>query len=414
MSNHKKNIHPLKNNIVFFLLSPFLGFIQAFRFYKEDWAKNCVWLFVIFYGYTMYRPEFMDSSRYITNLISLYNMPLTWDVFIASLYSDESDKVDIYQPLITFVLSRFTKDGNILFAVYGIVYGYFYSRNIWMVLDLCKGAKIERALWLIIIIFICVLGFWELNGVRMYTAAHVFFYGAFQYLVNKKKNGIAFVISSLLIHFSFILPIGFFLLFVFVRIPWRILYFLFISSFFISSLNIAAVRTRLESVAPSFLLPRVTNYTNDEYVESVSDLNESANWYVKIHADSLMWTIAILFTIIYFSKISKFKEDKSFSNLFGFSLLILSVGNIASLLPSGGRYVLLAQLFGVALLVFYHVRFKVDLFGRWLVLLSPLLYFYIIVSLRISFETISLMTLLGNPILAFFFELPIPLIDFFK
>jgi hypothetical protein len=143
-------------------------------------------------------------------------------------------------------------------------------------------------------------------------------------------------------------------------------------------------------------------------------LNESANWYVKIHADSLMWTIAILFTIIYFSKSSKFKEDKSFSNLFGFSLLILSVGNIISLLPSGGRYVLVAQLFGVALLVFYQVRFKVDLFGRWLVLLSPLLYFYIIVSLRISFESISLMTLLGNPILALFFELPIPLIDFFK
>jgi hypothetical protein len=248
----------------------------------------------------------------------------------------------------------------------------------------------------------------------MWTAAHVFFYGAFQYLVNNKRNGIAFVISSMLIHFSYILPIGFFLLFVLVRIPWRILYFLFLSSFFISSLNIAAVSTRLESVAPSFLLPRVTSYTNDEYIESVTDMNESVNWYIKIHADSLMWAIAILFTIIYFSKSSKFKEDKSFSDLFGFSLLFLSVGNITSLLPSGGRYVLVAQLFGVAILVFYHVRFKVDLFARWLVLLSPLLYFFIIVSLRISFDTISVITIFGNPIVALFVDLPIPLINFFK
>jgi hypothetical protein len=339
---------------------------------------------------------------------------MTWDLFTANFYSEESDAVDIYQPLVIFILSRFTEDANVLFAVFGITYGYFFSRNIWLLLDLCNKSKVDQKSWLLIISFVCVIGFWNLNGVRMWTAAHVFFYGAFQYLVNNKRNGIAFVFSSILIHFSFILPIGFFLLFVFVRISWRILYFLFISSFFISSLNISAVRTGLESVAPSFLLPRVESYTNDEYLESVTNLNESANWYIKFHSDSLMWTIAILFTIIYFSKSSKFKDEKSFSNLFGFSLLISSVGNITSLLPSGGRYVLLAQLFGVALLVFYHVRFKVDLFGRWLVLLSPLLYFFIIVSIRISFDTISVMTILGNPILALLVDLPIPLIDVLK
>ena len=362
----------------------------------------------------MYRPEIMDATRYVLSLINLYEKPLNWDVFISNFYSEESNMVDIYQPLVTFILSRFTKDGNILFAVFGTVYGYFFSRNIWLVLDFSRLRKVDNKFWLLIVAFICVLGFWHLNGVRMFTAAHVFFYGAFQYLVNNKRNGITFVISSVLIHFSFILPIGVFLLFVLVRIPWRVLYFLFIGSFFVSSLNIPAIRTKLESVAPSFLLPRVTSYTSDEYIESVSDLDESANWYIKYHADSLMWTIAILFTIIYFSKSSKFKDNKAFANLFGFSLLILSAGNITSLLPSGGRFVLVAQLFGVALLVYYYVRFKVDLYAKWLLLLSPLLYFFIIVSLRISFDTISVMTIVGNPILALFVDLPIPLIDVLK
>ena len=362
----------------------------------------------------MCRPEIMDSSRYVANLVNLYNNPMTWDLFTANFYSEESDAVDIYQPLVTFILSRFTKDGNVLFAVFGIVYGYFFSRNIWLLLNLCKKSKVNQKSWLLIISFVCVIGFWNLNGVRMWTAAHVFFYGAFQYLVNNKRNGIAFVISSMLIHFSYILPIGVFLLFILVRIPWEALYFFFVGSFSISSLNITAISTKLESVAPAFLLPRVTSYTNDEYVESVSDLNESANWYIKYYSISLMWVIVLLFTLIYFSKINKFKEDKSFSNLFGFSLLFLSVGNITSLLPSGGRYVLVAQLFGVALLVYYHVRFKVDLYTRWLVILSPLLYFFIIVSLRISFDTISVMTIIGNPILALFADLPIPLIDVLK
>ena len=407
-------MHPLKNNLVFFLLSPFLGFIQAFKYYKEDWAKNSVWLFVIFYGYTMFRPEIMDSSRYVINLINLYNRPMTWDIFVGNFYTDGSDSADIYQPLIIFFLSRFTKDGNILFAVFGTVYGYFYSRNIWLVLELAKGTKIDRKLWVLIIAFICVLGFWNLNGVRMWTAAHVFFYGAFQYLVHGKRKGIVVAISSVLIHFSFVLPISIFLLFIVNRIPWRLLYFLFIGSFFISSLNVPAIRASLESVAPDFLLPRVNSYTSDEYVEVVTDLNDSANWYIKYYTNSLMWVLVILFTIIYFSKNKKLKDDKSFSNLFGFSLLILTIGNITSLLPSGGRYVLIAQLFGVAVLVYYYVRFDDLLYRNYLKLFAPLLYFFILVNFRISFDTISFMTVFSNPIFAALVDFPIPLINLFK
>jgi EpsG family len=410
----RKIIHPLKNNFVFFLISPFLGFIQAFKYYKEDWAKNSVWLFVIFYGYTMYRPEIMDSTRYVINLINLYNTPISWDVFVKNFYSDDSDTVDLYQPLITFILSRFTKDGNILFAVFGVVYGYFYSRNIWLVIDLAKGKKVDRTFWVLVIAFICVLGFWNLNGVRMWTAAHVFFYGGFQYLVNNKRKSILIAASSVLIHFSFVLPVAALILFAFVKIPWRILYFLFIGSFSLSTLNIAAVRTKFESIAPAFLLPRVDRYTNDEYVEAVSDLNESAVWYIKYYTNSLMWFIVILFTIIYFKNSKTNKDSKSFSNLFGFSLLILAIGNITSLLPSGGRFVLVAQLFGVALLIYCYTQFDDFMYKRWLTLIIPMLYFFILISMRISFDTISFMTIFSNPILASFVDLPIPLIDLFK
>ena len=362
----------------------------------------------------MYRPEIMDSSRYVISLINLYNKPMTWDVFTSSLYSEESDKADIYQPLITFILSRFTNNGNILFAVFGIVYGYFYSRNIWMILDLSKGKKIEWELWVVIIAFICVLGFWNLNGVRMWTAAHIFFYGVFQYLVLGRRKGIFIAILSVFVHFSYILPIGVFLVFILSKIPWRFLYYLFLGSFFISSMNVPTIKAKLESVAPDFLLPRVNSYTSDEYVDIVSDMNESINWYVKYYSSALMWVLVGLFTLIYFSKFSKFKDDKSFSNLFGFSLLILSIGNITSLLPSGGRFVLLAQLFGVALLVYYYVRFDDFLYRKYLQFFMPLLYFFIVVNIRISFDTVSFMTIFSNPILSAMVDLPIPLINLIR
>ncbi len=404
----------MKNNFIFFLVSPFLGFIQAFKHYKEDWAKNSVWLFVIFYGYTMFRPEIMDSSRYVAKLKELYNSPLNWDIFVANFYSEESSSVDIYQPLVTYILALFTDNGNILFAVFGILFGYFYSRNIWLLLDFSKNQRINRNMIAIIAAFSCVIGFWTLNGVRMWTAAHMFFYGAFLLLVYGNRKGIVIAALSILVHFSFVMPFAVLLFFYFVKIPWRILYFFFIASFSISTLNVDSIRSRLESVAPDFLLPRVKSYTSEEYIEVISDLNASGNWYITYYTTFLNWYLVILFSFIYFSTAKSKTHNKSFSNLFGFSLLLMSIGNITSLLPSGGRYLLLAQLFGMALIYFYYVVFNDTAFKKWALVVSPILLFYIVVSIRISIDTVSLMTILTNPILATIVDLPVPLIDIIK
>lgn len=396
------------------MFSPFIGLVQAIKHYKESWAKNSIWLFVIFYGYTMYRPVEMDSSRYVDKLHERYMLPLNWEVFVDNFYSEETGTVDIYQPLITYLLSLFTDNGNLLFAVFGIFFGYFYSRNIWLVLDLSKSQKMNRTMVVLIITFTFVVGFWNLNGVRMWTAAHMFFYGGFLLLVNGNKKGAIIAILSILVHFSFVLPVGILLFFYFIKIPWRILYLLFVSSFFISSLNIESVRSQLESIAPDFLLPRVKSYTTDEYIETISDLNSKVNWYVNYYSLSINWYIMILFTIIYFSNAKFNTFNKSFSNLFGFSLLFLSIGNITSLLPSGGRFLSVAQLFGITLLYFYYVLYDDRVFKKWAMLFSPLLLFFIIVSIRMSFGTVTLMTVLTNPILATFIDLPIPLIDLIK
>jgi hypothetical protein len=411
---NNKVIHPLKNNFVFFIFSPFIGLIQAFKHYNEKWAKNSLWLFVIFYGYTMFRPDTMDSSRYVLKLQELYNTPLSWSAFSNSFYSDQGDTIDIYQPLVTYLLSLFTDNGNILFAVFGIVFGYYYSRNVWLLIDQIKDKKMNKTLWLLVIAFACVIGFWNLNGVRMWTAAHMFFYGAFQLIVNRKKKGLFIAIASMLVHFSFIIPIAILLFYITIKIPWRILYFFFIASFFISALNMDVIRARIESVAPSFLLPKVSSYTSDEYVEVVTDDLAMANWYIAYYSKFLSWFLVILITSIYFSKTKWDKYPKSFSSLFGFTLLFLTIGNITSLLPSGNRYLLVAQLFGITLLFMYYINYENKKFNMRLLLLTPLLVMYVLVSIRMSFDTITFLTILSNPIIATFVDLPIPLISLFK
>ena len=71
-------------------------------------------------------------------------------------------------------------------------------------------------------------------------------------------------------------------------------------------------------------------------------------------------------------------------------------------------------LFGIILIYFYYVVFNDKEFKKWALLFSPMLVFYIIISIRISFDTVSFMTILTNPILATIIDLPIPLIDLIK
>ena len=369
----------MKNAFFYFLVFPFLGLIQAIKNYKLPWAKNMVWLFVVFYGYTMYRPELTDSSRYVQKLIDISNSKRTWDNFLLSFYSiDNIGKatVDIYEPLMTNFVSLFTDNGNILFAFFGLVFGYFYSRNIWFILEEIKKNQSPRFFWVLIFVFASVIGFWELNGVRMWTAAHVFFFGVFQVLLKNNKKGLISIFASILIHFSFGLPILVFLVFYIFRLSLRLSYLIFISSFMINSLDIKFIGGILENVLPELLLPRLESYSNDEYVESVEILNQSANWYIQYFSKVLNFTIAIVITVIYFLKERKYRNDKTLINFISASLLLLTAGNLLSSVPSGMRYLIVAQLFGVASILLFYIKYNTKKFQKAIYFTIPFFLFF--------------------------------------
>lgn len=407
----------MKNAFFYFIIFPFYGLIQAIKNYRLPWAKNMIWLFLVFYGYTMYRPEAMDSTRYIAKLQKLYEAPRTWEIFIGSFYSiDERGQgsVDIYEPIMVNFVSLFTDNGNVLFAFYGLVFGYFYSRNIWFLIDEIKIKHNAKYIWVLLFAFVCIIGFWELNGVRMWTAAQVFFFGVFTALIKKDKKGIMIVLSSVLIHFSFALPIGLFFVYYFFKIPWRFLYFIFIASFFVSLFNITIVSTFLENNLPEVLLPRVKSYTSDVYIETYENLNDQYNWYIKYSGMIINYAIAFLLSVIYFSKNRKYLSDKKFLKFLSFATILLTVGNLLSKIPSGERYLILAQFTAMASLVVYYVRFDQLAFKKSTVILTPFLLFFIIIAIRKSFDTVSIMTVFTNPVLATIFDAPVPLIDLIK
>ena len=398
----------MKNTFFYFILFPFLGFINAIRNYRSSWAKSTIIAFVAFFAMSMVKSEDVDSSRYVDKLKEMYAGNKSFETLKDSFYNESDGQPDIYAGLVTYLFSLFTDNGNLLFLFFGFVFGFFYVNNIWLVLGESIG-KLPWEQFLLLATFSMVIGFWNITGVRMWTAAHVFFYGAFLYLYHNKKKGLFIAILSILIHFSLILPVGLVIIYSLFRLNFRILYIFYIASFFIAELNIDFIRTNLETYMPEFILPRVKGYLNDEHIEIVNDVLTGANWYIVYYQKFLTYFTLIFISVLFL----KADMSKTIKKLLGFSLMFLAVANITSMLPSGVRFLNIALLFSIATSFIVVSKTKQVLIIKSVKFLSPLLIIFCIVSIRTSLDFFNITTL-TNPIVVFFTDINLPIIEFIK
>jgi hypothetical protein len=403
------------NIMLLFLVQPFIALLVAIKNYKSNYAKNVVWFFVIFYGFTfVISNKGMDANRYRDRLIEMSKVEMTLDNFISGLYTEDTKYVDVAQPLITFILSRFTSNPRILFAVFGLIFGYFYSRNIWYLIDRA-GPIIKRVNIPLIFTFAFIIGFWSINGFRMYTAAHIFFFGAIKYLMEDKKKGIVIAATSILFHFSFMLPVAILTLFTILRNRVHLYFWFFIATFFITELNLGGVREILTKILPDIFHSKVIAYTHEGILQARAQSFKMQSWHARYYGQALQWVVIVMISIIYFKGLTFIKADKILLPLLGFSFLFLGVANIADLVPSGGRFTSVANLFAVGTIFFYLQYAPKERLMRWLMPIAlPALLLYCIVAIRVGFDTIGVLTIIGNPIIALFGNINVALIELIK
>ena len=193
---------------ILFLVWPLLALASAFRNYKSHWAKNMLWAFVAFYGFCFAigaENSGADIVRYVAQYQELHDVNMTFAT--AQRYFIESGEIDIARTVIAIILSRFTDSQSVLTLVYGIIFGFFFSRNMWYVLEHFKG-KIRPITILLFICFSLIVPIWNINGFRMWTAAHIFIYGLLPFLFEGKRGGVIISSLAILMHYAFIVPVG--------------------------------------------------------------------------------------------------------------------------------------------------------------------------------------------------------------
>jgi hypothetical protein len=387
-----------------FLLSPLASLVISLKSYRESWVKNVVWAFIVFYGLNFFiYDEFMDANRYAEKLKVLHHTEITTENFFGLFFSDEeSSYLDFAAPVITFVIARFTENYAVLFGTYAFIFGFFYSRNLWYLLEnLQEGIKLSS---LIVFLLIALLvPFWSINGFRFWTATQVFLYGMLPYLFgNKEKRYFLIACLSIFFHFSFFVPI------IIVGCSYAytknltVLFYAFLCSFLFSFIQLQGLQNFLLSHAPDFLHKKLTTYVNQDYADNLKEAGSGAKWFVVLKGQVVAWFSLFIICYSFILHRNFISSKPVLFNVFCMVLYMLIAFNIFSAIPSFGRFLLPSYYltFCFAFLLVQNYPSKFLWLRRSIFIASPLLAVYIVYTLRIGLQTINVLIITSNPILS--------------
>lgn len=390
--------------LVFFLAQPFLTLIFALKKYHYSWSKNALWLFSIFFGLTFVitKESTSDSVRYAEHLYEMHtnSLPLT-SIFLNSFVVDGS--LDLYQPVITFLVSRITDNYNILFAIFGFVFGYFYSRNIWFLIEKSNSRLTKYSLILLFVFASIVSIYAGINGVRFYTALQVFLFGFMRYLFSNNKKYLLIFASSFLFHFSFVIPILLAIGYILMGNRWKLYYALFLVSFFISELNFA-LGQNIVQLLPDFMQFKADYYIGTRGEERFHEIQSEQVSLFLVLNKWLFKLVVFLLTSHLALNYGKLVKDGYFQSYFNAGLLFYATFNILSFFPSVGRFLSLSSMLLFSLFFLISQKESSKVFNQLISFCMPAMAFFIIINIRNALNYASFYLFFGNPLIAPFME----------
>lgn len=355
-------------------------------------------MFFIYYGLTYFIASWgFDAFEYARRFQVNATLPFS-DFFkiVGGLYSDTS--VDIVEPFISFVISRFTSYHGFLFAAYAALFGFFYLKSI----NLLYNRYLEKPDWntkIFMFFFVVIIPITSINNFRMWTATWIFFFGAYYVILFRDARYFVITLGACLVHWSFLMLNGVLLIYYLIGNRNYIYLPITIASFILPD-SLISVFSSMSLMFGESIGSRYSSYTNEEYATQYQESWQHANWYLPLSKDLVFYYLIFAIVIIYIFY-RKLMSEKSEKNLFSFLLLFLSFVNFGESLPNFAyRFKIIFLLFATCYLFHFILKLpgnKLNLFT--LAGLFPIALFTV-VELRLASDYINVWILLpgfGTP-----------------
>jgi hypothetical protein len=326
-----------RNYLLLFLLWPFIAFLTALLNYSHKESKKIVYIFLIYYGLTFVLGNAgNDAERYAMQMQNYADLPFS-DFFkiVGGLYTSDTS-VDIIEPFISFIVSRISTYPGFLFSAYAALFGFFYLKSINLLHDLYKQKPGINAL-MFLILFIVIEPIWAINGFRMWTAAWIFFYGAYHVVLYRDPKYLILSMASSLVHFSFLSANGILIIY-FIAGNRNIVYLPLALTSFILPKIIMPVFQSFFGILGGALKNRAEMYSSEAVIQGRQAASEQVAWFMQMGNDLILYYLLLAIIVIQIKQRNLTKEPLE-KNLFSFMLLFLAFVNFAKEIPSfGGRF----------------------------------------------------------------------------
>jgi hypothetical protein len=383
-----------------FLLWPLGALGASVLRYPRGFFKTTVALFCAFYGFTMvFQIKESDADRYIEDFNTVRQQSSS-AVFegVSSIFTSRAVLADPANWLICYGVSRFTSDTRWLFAVVGLVFGFFYAHNLDLLLRHARP-KVNKLAWLFLIGFALIIPVHDIYGYRMWLAAHMFFFGAVRVVMQRRYHYLAVAAASVMVHFSFLMPT--LLLCGFCLAGRRdLIYLLFATgALFFGNISVSELTPYAHYLGP-VVERRAESYSDKSYKSIREKEDADQRWFMRrIHILLYSLYAALVYVFMRYRR----QLAPELARLFSFSLLFLGLVGLLLPIPSMQRFAMVWILFVVAFLFFLcqEGRLRGLAVLHWALL--PALGLYAVVELRIGMELTGLDLFASNFALAWLF-----------
>lgn len=404
------------------ILFPILLLFDGISNIRNKTGRISLILYITFFGYQLIYNvagtqlgEGADCARYAVLLKWAANLSdLSFSEFFS--YLGSHDNIDYFNPILLYVVSRFTNNPHIYFMVFAFIFASFYIRNIQMILEQCKPDR--NRLWSLLVVVSCfILSVHDFGGIRMPLAFQVFLFGVFRYVFYGKKNGLVWVASSILVHFSMFAFVLLFFVFLWAyKFNVRYFFVFFIFGHLLNSVEIPFIQ-QFFSLLPGGVEERLNLYTNEANMEQFGEGGRfylgAMNLWGRLDSLVLRFYIPIAMGLLFFKRVALKKSEEY---IFKLSLYIYGCALVLSNMPSGYRFMLPSSLicFATICIMFNRNQQAKNILYNFTKIYSPFLVLFLVHRFRFILNEVGFSVFYTNFITMFFVDDNVPILEVIK
>jgi hypothetical protein len=336
------------------LIAPVILLLSGINSKSEAYTRWVITLFFGIYGSTIRLYYASDGYRHREDVYEHY-IGMSFAQFldecvkIISFQITQSGTTDLYKHVLSFFLGSVLGIPELFFTVVALVYGYFFSGALIIILKDFQKARKTLLFIGFFLVFFLTKNIEGVNTVRTWTALWVMMYAFLKYQISGGKKYILLLFTPPLIHFSYFIMIVPLIIFLVLGNRPYIYAIIFSAS---SLFSIANPPKAYENLAfTEFVEQKQAAYRIDEkqkVEEIIKNDTESGKrfWKTYYNARFHVWAVTLLIIIILISKVYPLNQSIIERDLFSVGLLMFSFSNFVWFNPAlSKRSAIIAILF---------------------------------------------------------------------